>query len=214
MSAGGNLIVVACHAVFVAGRAVCAYPDEAAFYLEHAERGVALAAADEGALLLFSGGATQAAAGRRSEGESYLDEARRHAWWGYGGGGVEARAASEDYARDSRENVLFALCRFRELRGGLPERVTAVGWKFKAERFALHAASLGWPAERFAYVGVNDPPGLERALRSEAALVEAVRRDPRMEGVAFAAKRAARDPFGRGCPYDCDGVEGVRGCSD
>lgn len=193
-----RLVLAPCHAVFVEGRAVGPFPDEAPYCLEHARAGVELASAAVDALLIFSGGATQGAAGLRTEALSYVEEARRHGWWGHPQ--VESRTATEEYARDSRENLLFSLERFFQLAGRPPESVTVIGWQFKERRFHLHCESAGWPAERFRYIGVNNPPppALEQALAGEEALVRAVLADPRMEGPEFAAKRALRDPFGRG----------------
>jgi hypothetical protein len=146
--------------------------------------------------LIFSGGATQRAAGRRTEAESYRDEACRLDWWGHPE--VAPRTATEDYARDSRENLLFSLKRFRQLTGHRPEFITVAGWRFKERRFQLHRESAGWPIERFWYHGVNNPPALAAAEASEEVLVQAVLADPNMDGPDFAAKRSRRDPFGRG----------------
>jgi hypothetical protein len=53
---------------------------------------------------------------------------------------------TEDYARDSYENLLFSLCRFHELAGSWPRNVTVVGYAFKEERFvSLHRAAISFP---------------------------------------------------------------------
>ena len=44
------------------------------------------------------------------------------------------RAHTEEFARDSFENLLFSLCRHRELTGGYPQRLTVVSLPFKRER--------------------------------------------------------------------------------
>jgi len=49
-------------------------------------------------------------------------------------------------ARDSFENLLFGVCRFRERAGHYPDTVTVVSWGFKAARFDLHRETLRWPA--------------------------------------------------------------------
>jgi len=201
----GDLVVVACHAVFTADGYVGGYPGEGPLYLQHAEAGVALAA-ERDALLLFSGGATQAAAGPRTEALSYWERGRDARWWGHPE--LEARAFTEDYARDSFENLLFPLFRFQRIIGRWPEHVTAAGWRFKAPRFDLHRGAIRWPAERFTYWGVNDPPpeALAKAEAGEAATVRAVEADPWLQGAGFTAKRAQRDPFRRGHPYPPTGV--------
>ena len=39
---------------------------------------------------------------------------------------VRARAVSEEYATNSLENLMFSVCRFREVTGRYPERVSVV----------------------------------------------------------------------------------------
>ena len=82
------------------------------------------AASDPHALLLFSGGETRRDAGPRSEGASYWQVADAGGW--YGSPEVRQRAATEESARDSYENVMFGLCRFYQLTGHYPESVTVV----------------------------------------------------------------------------------------
>lgn len=145
-----DLVIVACHAIFTGDGYVGGCPGEGRFYREHAEAGVRRAA-ERNALLLFSGGATRAEAGGRTEALSYRDCACGAGWWGHAD--VEARAFTEDYARDSFENLLFSLFRFQQLTGRWPNHVTALGWQFKARRFHLHRQAIAWPAERFSYYG-------------------------------------------------------------
>lgn len=38
--------------------------------------------------------------------------------------GVRSRALTEEHARDSFENLLFSVCRFRELTGRYPQNIT------------------------------------------------------------------------------------------
>ncbi len=179
-------------------------------YIEHIQRGVELAAGDERALLLFSGGQTRLEAGPRSEAQSYWQLAEYFGWWGQST--VRARTATEEFARDSLENMLFSLCRFRELAGHYPARLTAVSWGFKAERFELHRAALRWPAEKFEFVGVNNPRDLAAAFTGERRnALEPFQRDPYgvrvgppdkdSYAVYLGDKRAARNPFRRQPPY-------------
>lgn len=192
--AGEDLVIVACHAIFTSDGHVGGYPGEGRLYLAHAEAGVRRAV-ERNALLLFSGGATHEAADGRTEALSYRECARKAGWWGHAE--VEPRAFTEDYARDSFENLLFSLFRFQWLTGSWPNHVTAVGWQFKARRFELHRRAIGWPPERFTYWGVNDPPpgAMAKAEASEAAIVRAVEADPWLQGAEFAAKRAQRHPY-------------------
>lgn len=169
---------------------------EAPKYLEHIRCAVDLAAQDPSSVLIFSGGPTRREAGPRTEGLSYWLAAEEHAW--YGQPEVRLRAFVEDFARDSFENLLFGICRFREVAGYLPEHVTVVSWEFKRERFeALHREAIGWPREKFTYVGANNPNALEQALRSEVTARQKYLADPYSNGEEFRRKKAERNPFRR-----------------
>lgn len=167
---------------------------EAPCYVEHVRCGVELAVSLN-AGLIFTGGQTRAEAGERSEAEGYLGVARHFGWWGWPE--MEARTFTEEFARDSFENLLFSLARFRELTGDWPTHVHFVSWRFKAERFALHRDAILWPASRFTFVGPNDPPDREQAIAAEARNRAAYERDPYSASAEFQAKKAARNPFGR-----------------
>jgi hypothetical protein len=205
-----RLVLVPCHAVCVTPEADDPADDaawalqtfqhgEPSFYIEHIRRAVEVAAQATEARLIFSGGMTRAEAGPVSEAESYFRVAERFDWWGFPE--VSERAETEDFARDSFENLLFGLFRFRELTGTLPDWVTVVGWGFKCERFDLHRAAIGFPAETFEYLGVNDPADLAGALVGEAKTIELFRADPCGETGVLAEKRRQRNPFNRTPPY-------------
>jgi hypothetical protein len=168
---------------------------EAHCYVEHVRHGVELAARDPAAHLIFSGGQTRAEAGPRSEAQGYYWLADHFGWWGHRE--VAARALTEEFARDSFENVLFSLARFREFSGEWPEHLTVVSWRFKQERFALHRDTIGWPAERYTYAGPNDPPELAQAIAAETRNREAYERDPYSASPEFRAKKQTRNPFRR-----------------
>src|ERR1017187_805405 len=102
-------------------------------YIEHVRFGVDLAASKPNSLLLFSGGQTRFEAGPRSEGQSYWALANHFLWWEQAD--VRSRATTEEFARDSFENFLFGIARFRESTGHYPGSIEIVGWKFKSERF-------------------------------------------------------------------------------
>lgn len=203
------------HAVIVAGHAVLrrlADPrDEANWFLldfqrgevpwllGHAEAGVRAAAADPRAMLIFSGGQTRQEAGPRSEAESYAWAAAHEGWFGFPE--VAGRAVTEEFARDSFENLLFSLAQFRLATGVWPRQVSFVSWQFKQQRFELHRAAIGWPAERFTFLGANDPPALEQAVAAEARTRAGCLADPYSARAEFAAKKESRNPFGRVPPY-------------
>ena len=115
-------------------------PGQARTFVDHIRTGVEAAAADPLSLLLFSGGDTRAEAGPRSEAGSYWGVADAAEWYGHAE--VRTRALTEDGARDSYENLLFAVCRFYEVVGRYPARVTVVGYDFKRARFEVCCAGL------------------------------------------------------------------------
>ena len=165
-------------------------------YIGHIRRAVEEAAADPEAALIFSGGPTRIEAGPRTEALSYWLVAEHFEWFGHRA--VKQRAYLEDFARDSFENLLFGICRFREVSGRLPENVSVVSWEFKRARFAeLHREAIGWPAERFRYVGANDPESIEQALRSEERAREKYQADPYSLQDEFRLKKQGRNPFCR-----------------
>ena len=206
-----DLVVVACHAVYLGRGAGDADDDgqwllqpfqkgEPRFYVDHVRAGVGLAAAASTALLVFSGGQTRREAGPRSEADSYLALAGQFGWWGRLE--VAERAATEAFARDSFENLLFGLCRFQECVGRYPDTVTVVSWGFKTTRFGLHREAIRWPASRFTFVGIGEPADLEGARAGESKTIEAFRRDPYGTGAALGGKRAERTPFDGHAPYE------------
>ena len=110
---------------------------------------------------------------------------------------------AEDFARDSYENLLFSLARFRELSGNLPHHVTVIGLAIKMGRFSdLHRDAIGYPRSRFAYVGI-DPQGISEADRTrmregeQTQSVAKFERDPYACGKDLAGKRAGRNPMRR-----------------
>ena len=221
-----HLIVVCGHAVFI-GRDRSKperLEDESQWFLEtfqhgqlgtmlaHIERGVQLAAADNSSLLLFSGGETRVTAGPRSEAASYWEAADAHGWWGMPH--VRERAGLEVQARDSFENVLFAMCRFHELSGAYPERLTVVSFGFKRWRFEeLHRAALRFPRTRFSFSGV-DPPGLDPSVTEgeKARSARPFELDPYgCTDPGLRRKRAERNPFRRSVSYPPESCPAMAG---
>lgn len=220
LAGASHLVVVAGHAVTMSEGLDGVEREDAVWYLlpyqrgqdlpgtfvEHIENGVKLAASDPDALLVFSGGQTRADAGPRSEGGSYWLVAQHFGWWGHSE--VSARATVEEHAKDSFQNLLFSMCRFREVTGRYPTRITVVGYSFKEARFReLHAAALKFPTEAFRYVGLQPAADsrfdLAAARQGEFAnAVELFRRDPYgCHDPVLKNKRQARDPFHRTEPY-------------
>lgn len=228
LSSLNHLVVVAGHAVAVAESLESVDWQDEVWYLmdyqrnqdlpkvlvSHIEHGVTVAAQDPAALLVFSGGQTRSGAGPRDEGSSYYRVAEHYSWWGHASGLLEPgllinqRTVTEDFATDSFQNLLFSICRFHEVVGNYPERITVVGFEFKRQRFEnLHRAAIRFPRSRFRYLGVPPVKGSRFDLAS-AELGErrnALRQfevDPYgCHSPEIAAKRVARNPFRRTNPY-------------
>ncbi len=211
------------HAVIVAGHAILRCFDdieadaswmlldfqkgEPKHYIRHVQRGVELAAADPEALLIFSGGQSRVEAGPRSEAQSYFAIAELREWWS--APEVARRAITEEFARDSFENLLFGICRFREYTGAYPQHVTLVSWGFKEDRFHLHREAICWPRDRFTYDGPNNPDAIEQALRAEQNAIRNYTADPYSSSEMYVAKRAERNPFRRQHGYFTSCPEGA-----
>jgi len=168
---------------------------EVASYVEHIRAGVLAAAADPEALLIFSGGCSRPEAGPWSEAQSYYWIADHLGWFGQPE--VRDRAITEEFARDSYENLLYSICRTKEYAGSYPQHITFVSWAFKRERFDLHRQSILWPPSCFTYLGPNNPPGIDQAIEAETRNRADYVVDPYSSSPAFRAKRESRNPLRR-----------------
>jgi hypothetical protein len=211
------------HAVIVAGHAILKRLDdieadsswllldfqkgEPKHYIRHVQRGIELAAADPEALLILSGGQSRKEAGPRSEASSYYSIADLREWWG--AVEVSTRTITEEFARDSFENLLFGICRFREFTGCYPRKVSLVSWAFKEDRFHLHREAIGWPCDRFIFDGPNNPDDLEQAMRAEQKAIRNYSADPYSSSEMYQLKRSERNPFRRQHGYAASCPEAV-----
>lgn len=210
-----NLVMVAGHAVYTSSSCDKAdregswflesyqkHPGQALTFVRHIEAGIKAVASDEKALLLFSGGETRKDAGPRSEAQSYWSVAESSNWFG-AKQEVRWRALTEEHARDSFENLLFSICRFKELSGDYPMNITVVSYDFKENRFAnLHRLALRFPAARFFYKGTPaSPTASVTASKGEANVQVLFQEDPYGCVGPLHKKRVARDPFARAIPY-------------
>lgn len=222
-----SLVVVAGHAVYMSSK--CETPDEeeswalqpyqkhpgqASSFVEQIEAGVEAAAEAGDSLLLFSGGETRPDAGPRSEGQSYWTVAESKGWFG-NRASVRWRALTEEFARVSLENLLFSVCRFRELTGHYPSNITVVSYDFMERRFTdLHRRALRFPQLQFSFVGVPIPPTSEVAARKgEQKVLAMFEQDPYGCKGELRKKRITRDPFLRAVPYPvgCPEMRGLFG---
>jgi hypothetical protein len=185
-------------------------------FLEHIKAGISELYNDPAALLLFSGGLTRKATGSTpiSEGQSYFEAARVNTWFESQFSTVEraadteisSRIFTEDHARDSYENLLFSICRFYELTGHFPHKITVIGFEFKRSRFTeLHRSALQFPAQNFRYVGI-DPinPLFDAEAAKQGEYDNAIvlfRKNPFGCEENLLKKRQIRNPYNKGIPY-------------
>ena len=214
-----HLVLVAGHAVYDGPNFGAAMEEEEGWtlldyqkgqlpaILAHIPAGVAAAARDGEAMLVFSGGATRSAAGPRSEAASYWYAADAAGW--FGEESVADRAFLEPFARDSFENLFFAVCRFREITGAYPQRITVVSFEFKRKRFVdLHRAALGFPRQCFDFIGTPLPSAEQEGVDLDAHTRQAFASDPYgcIPGGELFQKKFDRNPqlyhlpYPTGCP--------------
>ncbi|KAL6962368.1 hypothetical protein U1Q18_037325 [Sarracenia purpurea var. burkii] len=220
-----NLVMVAGHSIYTSNscekvdkegswflESYQKHPGQAATFLTHIEEGVEIASKDSEALLLFSGGETRKDAGPRSEAQSYWTVAEAKGWFGKQDN-VRWRALTEEHARDSFENLLFSICRFRELTGSYPLNITVVSYDFKNERFSnLHRSAIRFPEARFFYSGTPaSPTSKEAAMKGEALVRIQFQEDPYGCLGSLRRKKLGRDPFHRSIPYPngCPEIAGL-----
>lgn len=219
-----NLVMVAGHSVYTSSscgkvdkeeswflESYQKNPGQASTFVAHIQEGIEIAAKDNAALLMFSGGETRRDAGPRSEAQSYWAVAESKKW--FGKEDLRLRALTEEHARDSFENLLFSVCRFRELTGMYPHNITVVSYDFKEERFAhLHRSAIGFPESRFFYAGTPAISSANEAARKGEAMVRAqFQEDPYGCQGSLHHKKLGRDPFHRSIPYPngCPEIEGL-----
>lgn len=196
-----NLVIVAGHAVYKAPSFALTtamtegawflepyqqVDGQAASFIEMIERGVKTTATDAHALLLFSGGQTRNKAGPLGEGESYYRVAEAAGWMGHQG--VRQRTATEDFAKDTYENIIFSICRFHELVGGYPEMITVISYDYKGDIIVnRHRHSIRFPRHRFSFQGT--PPVGGGAEETEAHI------EGREKGMALVTHQFSEDPY-------------------
>lgn len=211
------------HAVIVAGHAVMrlnqlsvADHKESAWYLlsyqigqgfpeiitSHIQKGIEIANNDQNSLLIFSGGQTRNDVGPTSEAASYYYLAKEKNWID---NKISDRIYLDEFARDSFENLLFSICRFKEVLGYYPSKVTVIGFDFKGDRFStLHRKAIKFPEERFTYIGIkpDNPFDYQKAVSGEQLALKSFTEDfYGCNDPALKQKREVRNPFRRTIPY-------------
>jgi len=168
-----KLVILPCHSIWRGGSGHGEARDEwelADFQIQgydhlcfkdHIHRSIEYTQTHPEAYLVISGGQTKPKCGPISEAQSYYQLATKL----YPGFDF-TRSTTEEFARDSFENVLFLMCRFFEVHGKYPESVVVVGFEFKKDRFVrLHLQqALRFPVGNVEYIGnLPEPRDLDEA---------------------------------------------------
>ncbi|KAL3932619.1 MAG: hypothetical protein SGBAC_010765 [Bacillariaceae sp.] len=123
------------------------------------------------------------------------------------GSNVRSRTTTEEFALDSYQNLLFSICRFKEVTGSYPTHISMISFTFKRRRFEeVHARALQWPAGKFTFIGVNPPAytGFDLDTSATGELqnsLQPYQEDPYGCGEVLQKKRRERNPFYRTAPY-------------
>ncbi|KAK9325249.1 hypothetical protein V1517DRAFT_315156 [Lipomyces orientalis] len=209
-----HLIIVAGHAIWKGQPGIKAGEEasewnlkefqvgQQATFIKHIEMGVNLGLADQSALVVFSGGQTDRSAGPLSEAQSYWNLAMARSIISDANKEFSVRMLTEEFARDSYENLLFSICRFYEFTGLYPQKITVISHKFKSHRFDnLHRVALRYPKSSFKFLGIN-PSGEEPTESERINAVEPFQQDPyACSHPTLMEKKMARNPFRRRSPY-------------
>lgn len=218
-----NLILVGGHAIFHGRKSIDVLCDtnwylydfqkgEPKLYIEHIKAGVEEACKDKHSLLIFSGGQTRELVGPLSESQSYWSLAEHFSWWNHPE--IRRRSTTEEFARDTLENILFSICRFYEFTNRFPAKITAIGWGFKNDRYVQHCSTLQFPLGKFKHIAVNNPVNLVLAIKGERInCQEPYKHDPlgctrnggtlcNGQSACIVTKKEARNPFNRFHPYE------------
>ena len=173
-------------------------------FISHIERGVELAAQDKNALLLFSGGMTRAASSGITEASGYWRVAFEKNL--LLSSEIQKRVSTEDFAKDSFENLVFSVARFFEITNTWPEKIVVVGFEFKRKRWEeIHRKAIKWPKEKFEYVGIDpsDATAVAQAQVGEQAnSYQHFLNDLYGCHAPLINKKLSRNPFRRGTPYE------------
>ncbi|KAK1827871.1 FolC bifunctional protein [Podospora conica] len=196
MSPPNHLIIVTGHAIWLGGPKnghdeaewlIEPYKKgETPTFIQHIKAGIQALAADDDAVLVFSGAPTRKET-PLSEARSYHNLALANAYFDLL---PPARAAAprillEERALDSYHNILFSTLLFWSRHGVWPRRLTLVSHGFKRARLVDgHCAAIGFPLERVAF-------GVQLALGQWGE-------DPHGVGEALAGKRRERNCWGVG----------------
>lgn len=204
-----KLIIVAGHSIYIGKDFVNLYDDnnwflfpfqkgEPRFYIEHIKKGTELLKEDKNSLLIFTGGQTRKEAWFRSEAGTYFEIAEHLNLFTEE---TKQRVTTEEFSRDSFENLFFPICRFKEYLGYYPTFIDLVTFGFKEQRFWLHLEALKFPKSNVRFIGPNNPEDLELARKGEIKVLEAISKDPYQTNGDLLIKRNQRNPHRRQIGY-------------
>ncbi|KAJ3224816.1 hypothetical protein HK099_007860 [Clydaea vesicula] len=109
-------------------------------------------------LIIVPGGQTRYSAGPKSEGQSYYEVAKLMDNQMFNNREFLNSVTTEEFAKDSFENLLFSICRFKEFTNFFPKTITIIGFKFKKFRFEnLHLKAIKFNVKNFEYIGFDLP---------------------------------------------------------
>jgi hypothetical protein len=165
---------------------------------QHIEMSIELAKRDpRNVLVLFSGGETRESAGRRSEGQSYLELASKLDPEYFENNNIVGKNFNmEEFARDSQENLLFSVCRFKQITGRYPDIIDVVGFGYKKDRFMNeHRASIRFPKHRFGYFSPKGQEENSYAEMDHQVTIPQFQEDPFGCSPPLSDKKKGRNPF-------------------
>jgi len=159
-----HLIIVAGHSIGKSIKKISSRPDdwniksfqtkEIKTFLTHIATGILIAKYNKKGTLIFTGGQTQESAGPFTEGQSYWYVANIMKW--LDNDDIRKRSTTEEFARDSYENLIFSICRYHEFTSKYPKYITLISYPYKHYRFFnLHREALKYPKNKFQFVGIN-----------------------------------------------------------
>ncbi|ORX85065.1 hypothetical protein BCR32DRAFT_200321 [Anaeromyces robustus] len=123
-------------------------------FISHIITGILVAKYNKNSTLIFSGGQTQNIAGPLTEGQSYWYIANSMNWLNLEN--IKERTTSEEFAKDSYENLIFSICRYHEFTGKYPKFITLISYPYKHYRFFnLHLKAIKYPENKFQFIGMT-----------------------------------------------------------
>lgn len=186
-------------------------------FKNHIEKSIEIL--DDKSQLIISGGQTKFENGPISESQSYYQLAMR--LYPELRNNKNINITTEEFARDSFENVIFLISRFYEIYEYYPTRISIVGFEFKRERFLNHhfVQGLQWKnISDINYIG-NSPTPIDLneekkeeyfkdlSISEDKFAVQLFKNDWFGSRGKLLAKKSDRNPFKRFHGYEISNPE-------